>query len=75
MTYTSHRKEVQDERMSYAIDQLSQIEIDVHYQDETEIRFMWNGEEIRYWPYKQWFQGKGIHPGRGLERLLKQLKK
>lgn len=67
------KKEIQRERISYSIDQLTERGIDVHYQDKTEIRFMFDGNEIRFWPHKGWFQGKGLRPGRGIANLLKQL--
>lgn len=67
------RKSIQADRMAYALDQLNEKGIDVHYQDESEIRFMWNGSEVKFYPYKGWHTGKTIKDGRGLKKLLDQL--
>ena len=67
-------KELQPKRMQFAINELEDREIEIVYQDETTLRFLYNGNIIDLYPYSGWFQGKGITPGRGLQNLLKQLK-
>ena len=38
------------------------------------IRFSYNGNIITVWPYKGWFSGKGVKDGRGIAKLLKQIR-
>lgn len=66
---------IQKERISYAIDQLGDAGIDVHFESKAEIRFMYNGDEVKFFPYTGWFTGKSVKDGRGITNLLKQLKK
>ena len=39
-----------------------------------EIRFQFKGNTIKLWPYSGWFSGKGVNDGRGIKKLLGQLK-
>lgn len=64
---------LEPERMFHAKEQLFELEIDVHYESECELRFMFNGSEIKFFPYSGWHTGKTIKDGRGLKNLLKQL--
>lgn len=70
----SPRKKLQKGRIEFAISKLSEINIDVHYQDKTTIKFYFKGNEITFYPYTGWVTGKGIKDGRGIANLLKQLK-
>lgn len=67
-------KELQPKRMQWAIDDLTDMGYEVEVWGETELRFQYKGNIIRYWPYSGWVSGKGITAGRGLNNLLKQLK-
>lgn len=40
---------------------------------DNEIRFEFNGNVIRFYPYTGWATGKGIKDARGLKNLLKQI--
>lgn len=40
---------------------------------DKEINFILNGHVIKYFPYRGWFQGKGLKAGRGIKNLIKQL--
>lgn len=66
-------KELQPQRMQYAINEIGDRGLEITHQDETAIRFMYKGNEISFYPYSGWHQGKGIKPGRGLQNLLNQL--
>lgn len=37
------------------------------------LEFIFKGSRIKYYPKKQWFTGKTVEDGRGLENLLSQL--
>jgi len=72
-TDSPERINIQRERKHLAIDKLSAAGYDCHYESDSEIRFFYNGNEITYFPFKQWFTGKGIKDGRMLDNLLKQI--
>jgi hypothetical protein len=66
--------ELQPKRMEYAIKKLTELGIKLHFQDETTIRFFWKDSMVSFYPYSGWHSGKTIIDGRGIEKLLKQLK-
>lgn len=37
------------------------------------IRFTFKGNTVSVWPFTGWFSGKGVHDGRGIKKLLKQI--
>jgi len=65
--------EFQPKRIEYAIDKLNSI-VSLTSITETEIQFYWKGELIKFFPYSGWHTGKSIKDGRGIEKLLNQLK-
>lgn len=65
---------LQPHRMNTAIIELDRVGILEFDADDTTIKFMFNGNQITFFPYSGWHHGKGIKPGRGLQNLLKQLK-
>lgn len=40
----------------------------------THLQFKHRGKTVNYWPYSGWATGQTIQDGRGLDRLIKQLK-
>ncbi len=66
--------ELQPHRMQDARDMLEQLNIPITFEDETTIKFTFNGNTITYFPYTGWHTGKGIKDGRGIANLYKQLK-
>jgi len=46
----------------------------ITYLDETRLEFVYKGETIKFYPYSGWHTGKTIKDGRGLQKLLNQLK-
>jgi len=67
-------KELQPERMSYAIEQIEKLGYPVVHADGTKIKFFFNDEPVTLFPYSGWHTGKSIKDGRGLQNLLNQLK-
>ena len=61
-------------RARYARGKLEELGIDIDYDDGLEIRFKFKGNTIKLWPYSGWFSGKGLKDGRGIEKLLGQMK-
>lgn len=70
-------KRLQPVRMQKAIDAIEALGYEVTVVSETEIHFVTNhiqGYKVKYWPYSGWATGRDIKDGRGLSKLLKQLK-
>ncbi len=44
-------------------------------EDKTELNFEFNGFNVKFFPYSGWHTGKSIIDGRGLQKLLNQIKK
>jgi hypothetical protein len=40
----------------------------------TELNFEFNGSNIKFFPYSGWHTGKSIIDGRGLQKLINQIK-
>lgn len=69
------QNEKEPERMEYAIEQLHKAGIEnMVVIDNKEIEFYLEGSMIRFYPYSGWHTGKSIKDGRGIEKLLKQIK-
>lgn len=64
---------VQASRVDYAISELADIGIDVHYKDNFKIKFLYQGHEVTFFPFTGWATGKSIRDGRGIQNLIKQL--
>lgn len=60
-------------RMIEAKQALQNLGLTIIYQDLKEMRFLFNGNVIKYFPDSAWHSGKGITAGRGLKNLLDQL--
>lgn len=60
--------------MDYAVEKLAELNISATRISDTELEFEWKGNAIKFWPYSGWHTGKGIKDGRGLQKLLDQLK-
>jgi len=44
-------------------------------EDKTELNFEFNGSNVKFYPYSGWHTGKSIIDGRGLQKLLNQIRK
>jgi hypothetical protein len=60
--------------METAKRKISELGFDILNENETDFQFLFNGNLITYFPYSGWHSGKGIKDGRGLEKLLKQIR-
>lgn len=70
------RDKNEPQRVQYAITQLQRLGYKPVWCPAVKaIKFTHNGNEITFFPYKGWFSGKGIQCGRGIENLIRQLKK
>ena len=68
------QKENEPKRIVYAKEQLSKLGIEITFECATRIEFYFKGEKIQLFPYSGWHTGKTIKDGRGIAKLLKQLK-
>jgi len=67
-------KKLQPKRMGYARERIEALGYDIFFSDATVLAFVHNGQVVKFFPYSGWHTGKSIKDGRGLEKLLKQLK-
>ena len=67
---------LEPERMEYAKKALQEIGIKELYENETHncLKFYHKKYLITFFPYSGWHTGKSIKDGRGLQKLLNQLK-
>lgn len=75
MIIQNRRQALQPNRVEYAKKELAKRKIEIIFEDETTLQFEFNGNKINFYPFTGWFSGKGIEDGRGIRKLLKQLKK
>lgn len=68
------KKQLQEERKNFALESIVNAGFDVHFETDSELRFMHKGQEVKFFPYTGWHTGKSIKDGRGLKNLLKQIK-
>lgn len=67
------KKNIQEDRMQYALLQFDIIGVPIESRDDTTIILKHKGETIMFFPFTGWHTGKSITDGRGLNNLLKQL--
>lgn len=65
--------ELQPKRIEFAKAELERKNVEITFEDETKLEFIFKGAKITFFPYSGWFSGKGIKDGRGINNLLKQL--
>jgi hypothetical protein len=66
--------ELQPKRMQFACEAIASLGYPITYLDETRLEFEFKGEKVKLFPYSGWHTGKSIQDGRGLQKLLNQLK-
>ena len=67
-------KRLQPQRIAAAIEAIQEAGHAVLKTSETTVVFMFRGEPIQYHAYSGWASGKTITDGRGLQKLLTQIK-
>lgn len=65
---------LEPERIRYAKDQITKFGYTITSETLTSIQFEFKGSVITLYPYSGWHSGKTIKDGRGLGKLLKQIK-
>lgn len=62
------------ERLKYAKSLIQNLGYKITWESKTELQFYFKGEVVKFFPYSGWHTGKTINDGRGIEKLLKQIK-
>jgi len=65
---------LQPERMDYAVKEIEKLGYAITYRDKTRIQFGFMDSYVTLFPYSGWHTGKTIKDGRGIEKLLAQIK-
>jgi len=69
------QKRLEPKRMTKAIKEISALGYKVTQVTETELTFIYShGRVVHFFPYSGWHAGSGIKDGRGLKKLLKQIR-
>lgn len=68
------QKELEPKRMEFAKRSIQDLGYEIVVEKNTSLTFMFKGEFVTVFPYSGWHTGKSIKDGRGLQKLLNQLK-
>lgn len=68
------QNELEPDRMKYAIKKITELGFEITDNDGKSIEFIFKKAPVRLFPYSGWHTGKTIQDGRGISKLLKQLK-
>jgi len=66
---------LEPKRMERAIEAIEGLGYYIIFKNDSVLSFFFKGDLIRFFPYSGWASGKSIKDGRGLDKLLKQIKK
>lgn len=66
--------QLQPERMKFAKEQIVKLGYVITFEDKTRLEFNFRNELVKLFPYSGWHTGKSIVDGRGINKLLKQIK-
>ena len=65
---------LEPKRMEKAIKEIEGLGYEIENKFDNHIKFIHKGFRVTYFPYSGWASGKSINDGRGLKKLLQQLK-
>ncbi len=71
---TDRQNEIEPVRMEFAKEKLQELGIEITFENKNELRFEYKGELVRLFPFSGWHSGKSINDGRGIFKLINQLK-
>lgn len=69
-----YKNEQQSKRMAYAKEQIAALGYEIIYEDKVKLQFEFKGKKVNHFAYTGWHTGPTITDGRGIEKLLKQIK-
>ncbi len=65
---------LEPKRMEYAISKIKECGFEIIYQSETQLQFKFMGHTVNFFPYSGWASGASIKDGRGIKKLIRQIK-
>lgn len=65
---------LEPKRMDFAKKQIENLGFKVTEIGETKLQFEFSGHTVNFFPYSGWATGSTIKDGRGLAKLLRQIK-
>jgi len=68
------QKKLEPKRIEKAAEAIVKLGLEITVKDAVKIQFIFKGSTITFFPYSGWHSGKTVVDGRGLEKLLKQLR-
>jgi hypothetical protein len=68
------QQELEPKRMEFAIQEIEKLGFKITYKDKTKINFWFKGSAVHFYPYSGWATGKTIKDGRGIDKLIKQIR-
>jgi len=68
------QKQLQPVRIDHAVKKIEQLGYSILSRNDTTITFTFRDHLITFYPYSGWHTGKTIKDGRGLDKLLEQIK-
>lgn len=71
----NRQKELEPKRMEYARNQITALGYDITEENVTTLKFTFKGSTVTLFPYSGWHTGKTIQDGRGIGKLLKQIRR
>lgn len=69
------QKELEPKRMEYARNQITALGYEITEENATALKFIFKGSTVTLFPYSGWHTGKTIQDGRGIGKLLKQIRR
>lgn len=69
------QNELEPKRIDYAKQKIQELGYDIIYETDRYIQFIFKDHKIIFYPYSGWHTGKTITDGRGIKKLLNQIKK
>lgn len=71
---TERQNKLEPLRFAVAKQKIVDLGYEIISETTTELNFKFNGSNIKFFPYSGWHTGRSIIDGRGLQKLLNQIK-
>jgi len=68
------QKELEPKRLEFAKNIIKKLGYEITFECETRIEFHFKGYKVELYPYSGWHTGKSIQDGRGIQKLINQIK-
>lgn len=68
------QNELEPKRIAHAKKKIESLGHEIVFESKKEIRFWFKGKTVCFFPYSGWHTGATIKDGRGLKKLIDQIK-